>query len=231
MDVEGKSSLVVASFQTIVPRADSCPVWCSLYISHTPLSLTATLSTEWISSSAKMFNSLQTAGNDSSFYLWYTLTMMESGSMVWGSREDGLSLALSLEGEWTGGPGIKVSSGQHVCAVVLTMELQHHSWRVGVESKASEWVCRSSCYHTWQRLVWDPVVHAAYVSSQSSCGQSDRGWCITHNIRLSATGCVWHNTGSSVQHDDLLPLILSDLLITPGSSVELNNRILTSTEV
>lgn len=196
----------------IVPRVDICLVWCSQYISHMPLSLTATLSTQsgpqpvqkcWI-----LFRRLGSASvfiSDTP-HQWWSVDQWSEGAermgYLWPSawRENG---QVDQEQKCLWGTARACSSADRGAAA---------SGLEGVESKASEWVCHSNCYHTWQRLVWDPVVHAAYVSSWSSSGQSDRGWRITHHIRLSATGCVWHTTGSSAQHNGLLPLLLSDLL-------------------
>ena len=81
-------------------------------------------------------------------------------------------------------------------------------------SKASDWVWRSNCYHTWQCLVWDPVVHTAYVSGWSSVRQSDRVWRVTRQIRPCQRMCLTdHRT--SLQHNDSPPLILSDPLDSP----------------
>lgn len=121
--------------------------------------------------------------------------VMESGSLVRGSRAAGLSLALSLWGmcRWTRNKSI--FRAQHMLAVVHTT-----SWAVGPqhqmncggmgEGKASEWVWRSNCYHTWQCLVLDPVVHAAYVSGWSSVRQSDRVWRVTRHIRPCQRMCL-----------------------------------------
>lgn len=77
---------------------------------------------------------------------------------------------------------------QHRLAVVhgiLWAAQPQHQMNCGGmgEGKASERVWRSNCYHTWQRLVRDPVVHAAYVSGWSSVRQSDRLWRVTRHIR------------------------------------------------
>lgn len=77
---------------------------------------------------------------------------------------------------------------QHMLAVVHSRSwavwLQHQINCGGMgEGKASEWVWRSNCYHTWQCLVRDPVVHAAYVSGWSSVRQSDGVWRVTRHIR------------------------------------------------
>lgn len=84
---------------------------------------------------------------------------------------------------------------RHMLAVVhgrsWAARLQHQMNCGGMEEgKASEWVWRSNCYHTWQCLVWDPVVHAAYVSGWSSVRQSDRVWRVTHHIRPCQRMCL-----------------------------------------
>ncbi len=124
-----------------------------------------------------------------------TPPVMESGSLVRGSRVTGLSLALSLGGmcRWTRNKSI--FRAQHMLAVVhgrsQAVRLQHQMYWGGMEEgKASEWVWRSNCYHTWQCLVWDPVVHAAYVSGWSSVRQSDRVWRVTRHIRPCQRMCL-----------------------------------------
>lgn len=84
---------------------------------------------------------------------------------------------------------------QHMLAGVQSrledVRLQHQMNRWGMgEGKASEWVWLLNCYHTWQCLVWNPVVHAAYVSGWSSVRQSDRGWRVTRHIRPCQRMCL-----------------------------------------
>ena len=122
--------------------------------------------------------------------------VMESGSLVRGSRAAGLSLAVSLVGmcRWTRNKSI--FRAQHMLAVVHSkivscVRLRHQMNCGGMgEGKASMWVWHSNCYHTWQCLVWDPVVHAAYVSGWSSVRQSDRVWRVTRHIRPCQRMCL-----------------------------------------
>lgn len=88
-----------------------------------------------------------------------------------------------------------IFGAQHMLALVHSRSwavwLQHQINCGGMgEGKASEWVWRSNCYHTWQCLVWDPVVHAAYVSGWSSVRQSDRVWRVTRHIRSRQRMCL-----------------------------------------
>lgn len=99
-------------------------------------------------------------------------------------------LWLLARGKWAGEPGIKASLrhsiGLYKCMADHTLCGCSIRWTVlgKEEGKASEWVWCSNYYRTWQRLVWDPVVHAAYVSSWLSVRHRDREWRVTCYIRV-----------------------------------------------
>lgn len=194
--------------------------YCKLYLAHVAYMYSmhhcrwlSKYPQKWTSGDVQVFDSLQRAGIGSSPYLCKPPPVMESGSPVWGSRAAGLSLALSL-GEmcrWTRNKSI--FRARHMLAEVHSrpwaVRLQHQMNCVGMgEGKASEWVWCSNCYHTWQCLVWDPVVHAAYVSGWSSVRQSDRVWRVTRHIRSCQRMCL---TDHRNLPNALPPFISSDL--------------------
>lgn len=119
-----------------------------------------------------------------SLQLWFS-GLREQG-YLWPSAWGGMC-------RWTRNKSI--FGAEHMLAVVHSRSwavwLQHQINCGGMgEGKASEWVWRSNCYHTWQCLVWDPVVHAAYVSGWSSVRQSDRVWRVTRHIRSRQRMCL-----------------------------------------
>lgn len=167
-----------------------------LYVQQAQLPQTLPVSPAWTWADAQVFDSLQRAGIRDGHYL------RNPGPLDGGSRVAGLSLALSLRGGGggvhAGEPGIahaRSSARQIVSGAAAAAD--EPLGEMG-EGKASDWVWRSNRYHTWQCLVWDPVVRAAYVSGWSSVSRSDRVWRVTCHIRPCQGMCL-------TDHGDFTP--------------------------